>query len=76
MMSEDRLKSFSIEACESLHFDLLVYITGIVERQMNKIYQVKNYEKFCVTGFEQFTEVLIMGYEQAILMEEKGTRKS
>ncbi len=56
------------------YFDLLIYITGIVERQMNKIYQVKNYEKICVTAFDQFTEVLIMGCEQVLLMEEKGKR--
>ena len=70
MQSENRLTGFSERACKSLHFDLSVYITGMIERQLNKIYNIEDFETFCINTLRQFTEVLIMGYEQGILIEE------
>lgn len=63
MMTEKRLKNFSFKVCESLHFDLMIYITGIVEKQMNRTYDIPNFEEFCINALNQFTEVLIRGYE-------------
>ena len=62
MMAEDRLKGFTELECSSIHFDLSVYITGIVERQLDKRQHFENFEQFCIDILHKFTETLITGY--------------
>jgi len=69
MQAESKLKDFSERACSSIHFDISVYITGIVERQLNKRQNIDNYEEFCINTLRQFTETLILGYKEASKIE-------
>lgn len=62
MMAEDSLKGFTEEQCSRIHFDISVYITGIVERQLNKRQHFDNYELFCLDTLQQFTDTIIIGY--------------
>lgn len=66
MQAEDKLKNFDEQTCSSIHFDISVYITGIVERQLNKRQHFDNYEHFCITTLHKFTETLILGYREAV----------
>ena len=67
--AEEKLKDFDESACSSIHFDISVYITGIVERQLNKRRHFDDFEQFCITILHQFTETLIMGYRQGVKLE-------
>ncbi len=64
MMAEDRLKGFTENQCSKIHFDISVYITGIVERQLNKRQHFDDYEQFCLDTLHEFTETIIIGYRQ------------
>ena len=70
MMHEAKFENFSLQACESLHFDISIYITGLVERKINQNYEIPDHENYCIDTLNQFTEVLIMGYEKALMDEE------
>lgn len=70
MKREPKLKHFNEQELSSLHFDISVYITGIVERQLNKRQHFDNYKLFCINTLYQFTEILIRGYNQ-VSKEEK-----
>ncbi len=69
MQAEEKLKDFDESACSNIHFDISVYISGIVERQLNKRRHFDNYEQFCINTLHQFTETLIMGYRQVVELE-------
>lgn len=69
MQEEEKLKNFDERTCSSIHFDISVYITGIVERQLNKRQNFENYEQFCINTLHKFTETLIMGYRQVVELE-------
>ncbi len=62
MREEDKLKGFSERECSRLHFDISVYITGIVERQLDKRQHFDDFEQFCVDTLRQFTDTIISGY--------------
>lgn len=64
MNKEKKLMSFSHEVQQSIHFDLLIYISGIVDRQLFNNNQENESEEFWVKLFEEFTEILILGYER------------
>ena len=70
MKKEDKLIRFSYEVHQSINFDLLIYISGIVDRQLFSTDQMKEPEDFWVKLFEEFTEILILGYEQAVILED------
>lgn len=70
MNKEDRLKNFTYDYQQSIHFDLLIYISGIVDRQLYSKGQNKEPEEFWLKIFDQFTEVLILGYEKSVISEE------
>ena len=70
MKKEDKLMNFSHEVQQSIHFDLLIYISGIVDRQLYSSEQMNEPEEFWLKTFNQFTEVLILGYEKAIELED------
>lgn len=69
MRNEEKLKGFDEKICSSIHFDISVYITGIVERQLNKRQHIDNYEQFCMDILHGFTETLIKGYRHGINQE-------
>jgi AcrR family transcriptional regulator len=65
MAKEDRLKKFDNKAHQSIHFDLLIYISGLVDRQLYLSEDQKEADEFWIGVFEGFTEVLLLGYEKA-----------
>jgi len=67
MAIESRFKKFNRQVCESIHFDISIYITGLIERKMNQNYEIPDYENYCVETLNQFVELLIMGYEKALM---------
>lgn len=69
MKAEECFKGFDLKVLESIHFDLLIYITGLVERKMDQSQEIPDFESFCVTLLDQFTQVLILGYRQALTLE-------
>lgn len=71
MMKETKLSGFEEQALSNMHFDISVYITGIVERQLNKRQHFDNYEEFCINTLLSFTETLISGYKSIIVDEQK-----
>lgn len=66
MQAEEKLKQFDERTLSSIHFDISVYITGIVERQLNKRQQIDNFEQFILDILHKFTETLIIGYTNGI----------
>lgn len=66
MKFEPRLKVLDAKVYESLHFDISIYITGLAGQSWNKIYDIPDYESHCLKILNDFTEVLILGYEKGV----------
>lgn len=61
MKLEDPLKSFTEKELESLHFDLMIYITGLVEKstaEFKDVIDIKEYQEV----LKQVTSCFIIGY--------------
>lgn len=58
MAKDQRFEQFSYEACKSIYFDLLIYISGLVDRQFYVTEVVDEPEEFWLDIFDGFTEVL------------------
>ncbi len=63
MQKEERLSAFSREELESLNFDILVYISGLVERSASKTMNLT--QDYYLTILDQVTELFILGYSAA-----------
>lgn len=66
MGKEDRLKNFDVRTLKSLHFDLMIYMNGLVEKSMVDSVLVDVDEKEMLEILEQVTELLIRGYESIL----------
>jgi AcrR family transcriptional regulator len=65
MKKEKRLASFSLQEMESLNFDILVYISGLVERSTVELKTFIDVLSNYTNILNQVTELLIIGYENA-----------
>lgn len=62
MMSEDlSLSSFNHDELKSIHFDLMVYINGLISRSEFENYSYEEFKKI----LEQATKLILLGYEKA-----------
>ena len=62
MKSESKLESFTTPELESINFDILIYISGLISR-VNTKPRVDN--TIFIKYLKQATEVLILGYKNA-----------
>ena len=63
MKKEKGLSGFNVRELESLNFDILVYISGLVERSTSKTMSFT--EDQYITILNQVTELFILGYNAA-----------
>lgn len=65
MRKEERLREFNDNELESLNFDILIYMNGLVERSIVETGDFENAEKTFSTFLDQVTELFILGYSTA-----------
>ena len=68
MRNEPKLKDFNESALGSLNFDTLIYISGLVHLSESDK-NIKNNHEFYQTTLSQVTELMILGYKQALKEE-------
>lgn len=72
MKKQKRLKVFNKKELESLNFDILIYMNGLVERSIAETGHYENTEQIFLTYLEQVTELFILGYRTAKSMDAKN----
>lgn len=65
MKSEPRLKGFTRPMLESLNFDLMIYMNGLVEKSMVSVLEASDIEKQYLMILRQVTELFILGYKHS-----------
>lgn len=65
MAKEEGLKKFDDSVRQNIHFDLLIYISGLVDRQLFISDAQREPEDYWIDVYEGFKEVLLLGYEKA-----------
>lgn len=71
MSKQKRLKGFNDRELESLNFDILIYMNGLVERSIAETELYQNIEQTFLTYLEQVTELFILGYRTAKTTDKK-----
>ncbi len=64
MKKEPLLNGFTDEQLSRIHFDISLYITGIVERKLYKRQQFDDYLQFCIDTLDKFTSTIVKGYQK------------